>query len=115
MGNRVVYGVGMTNNDTNERPVLRMIKTQADADSAEHATLRRTRGGEWVACGRAAFIQEAADTGIPIKIVRADGSFTTRCVRKAGAPFGEGLCYGYLVPDRPRRRRDWIDNPYDTY
>lgn len=81
-------------------------------------TYRRTRQGEWVACGPADTLTAAAQTGAPIRIHRKDGTFTVRNVDKVGRTFGDGLCYGYLTPEpRYRERRTWaddLDNPYET-
>ena len=69
-------------------------------------TFRKTKSGEWVACGDLALMQEVIANGGECTITKRDGSTVHRTVLRLGKPFGKPgaeQVYGYLADETPRR------------
>ena len=91
-----------------------------DTNATPTFSWRKTKDGEWVVCGLAKELKQAAKThaALPVATRKGDTQWVRIC--RVGKTFGDGLAYGYLPEGDGDSRRsgsssreqdvtDWIN------
>jgi hypothetical protein len=71
------------------------------ATTAAQFTWKKTRDGEWVVCGPAKELRQAAKTYTALPVTARSGAQKWVQIDRVGKTFGDGLAYGYLGDDAP--------------
>jgi hypothetical protein len=63
---------------------------------------KKTRDGEWVVCGAASELRQAAKTYTALPVTSRSGQTKWVQIARVGRAFGDGLAYGYLATSAGR-------------